>query len=78
MSKIRLQNTTGNSQVDRILQEIVGLYETVFPGYIRAYYVIGSDADGSLPELFGAAGVTFPFTQQAVEAAMQLIMEKHS
>lgn len=47
MNEIQLQETTGNSQVDRILQGIVGLYETIFPGYIRAYYVIGSYADGS-------------------------------
>lgn len=47
MREIKLQETTGNRQVDRILQGIVGIYETVFPGYIRAYYVTGSFADDS-------------------------------
>jgi hypothetical protein len=33
--------------VDRILQTIVARYEHAFPGYIRAYYLIGSYADAS-------------------------------
>lgn len=47
MSDISLCNSTGDSQVDRILQGIVGLYECVLPGYIAGYYVIGSYADAT-------------------------------
>ncbi|MEM7129452.1 MAG: nucleotidyltransferase domain-containing protein [Chloroflexota bacterium] len=47
MQTLTLHNSTENPEVDRILQEIIHLYETEFPEYIRVYYVIGSYADGS-------------------------------
>lgn len=47
VSDYNVRNSTGNSDVDHILQMIVGCYEHAFPGSIRAYYVIGSYADGS-------------------------------
>jgi hypothetical protein len=47
LGDVVLHNTTGNLQVDHILQGIVGLYECVFPDSIRAYYVIGSYADAT-------------------------------
>jgi hypothetical protein len=47
LSDITLTNSTGIVQVDQILQGIIGLYQCVFPGYLRAYYVIGSYADRS-------------------------------
>ena len=48
MTDVTLQVSTNVSQVDRILQGIVGLYEQVFSGYIRSYYVIGSYSDSSM------------------------------
>src|SRR6266545_5772573 len=47
LGDVMLRNSTGNSHADHILQGIVGLYECVFPDYIRAYYVIGSYADAT-------------------------------
>jgi hypothetical protein len=47
LSDYILRNSTGNPHVDHILRAIVGCYESAFPGYIRAYYVIGSYADAS-------------------------------
>ena len=47
MDSIRLEASTGNAQVDQILSGIVGIYETVFPGRVRGYYLAGSYADGS-------------------------------
>ena len=47
MSEIELLARTGNQQVDRILRGTIGLFETMFPGRIRGYYIIGSYADGT-------------------------------
>src|SRR5215212_6176761 len=44
---IQLLTTTGQPKIDAILQGLVGLYEAVFPGQIRGYYLTGSFADGS-------------------------------
>jgi predicted nucleotidyltransferase len=46
MSDCNLRTSTGYSEADRILQAIVGRYERAFPDCIRAYYLIGSYADG--------------------------------
>jgi len=48
VSDCTLRNSTGNPQVDHILQTIVARYEHAFPSSIRAYYVIGSYADASM------------------------------
>ena len=45
--EISLSHKTGNQQVDRILQGVVGIFETVFPDRIRGYYLVGSYADGT-------------------------------
>lgn len=42
-----LRHTTGNERVDDGLQAAVGLCEMVFPGQIRAYYLMGSYAKGA-------------------------------
>lgn len=38
---------TGTSRVDDILREVIGRFETSFPGRLRACYAEGSYADGS-------------------------------
>jgi hypothetical protein len=47
MNDITPLHSTGNQQVDHILQGVIGLYEMIFPGRIRGYYLVGSYADGS-------------------------------
>ncbi|MCL5998358.1 MAG: nucleotidyltransferase domain-containing protein [Chloroflexi bacterium] len=42
-----LHNTTGQSQVDNLLRGLIGLCELAFPQRVRAYYLVGSYADGS-------------------------------
>jgi hypothetical protein len=44
MTDIILQEATGNSIVDRMLQGIIGFCELVFPQRIRGYYLEGSYA----------------------------------
>lgn len=76
MNAIKLQHTTGNSQVDRILQGIVGLYELSFPGYIRAYYVTGSFADDSAVPISDIDFMIIfgkPLTRQQLDQALALI-----
>lgn len=46
MSSIELKNLTSYPDVDKILQGVVSIFETMFPGKIRAYYVVGSYAYG--------------------------------
>src|SRR5690348_12984896 len=45
MKEILLQGTSGQPQVDAILQKVVQVYENAFPGKIAAYYIEGSYAD---------------------------------
>lgn len=47
MDTIVLTDSTGDMQIDALLQGIIGLYETAFPTMIQACYVIGSYADGT-------------------------------
>jgi hypothetical protein len=47
VSDYTLHNSTGSLDADHMLQAIIGRYEHVFPGAIRAYYLIGSYADAS-------------------------------
>jgi predicted nucleotidyltransferase len=50
MQDIFLQGTCEHSQINSILQKVVQVYESTFPGQIVAYYVEGSYADQtSLP-----------------------------
>ena len=46
MSKISLQFSTGLSRIDEIIYGSIGILETLFPHRIRAYYLVGSYADG--------------------------------
>lgn len=43
---IILHNTTGSERVDTVLRGIIGIYEAVFPGRVRGYYLEGGYADG--------------------------------
>jgi len=47
VADISLLASTGNQQVDKILQGIIGIYELVFPGCIRGYYLLGSYTDAT-------------------------------
>ncbi len=47
MHDLSLLHSSGNAEVDRILRGLIGIFETAFPGRIRAYYLAGSRADGS-------------------------------
>jgi predicted nucleotidyltransferase len=44
---ITLHNTTGHQQVDGIIRGLIGIFEATFPERVRAYYLVGSYADGS-------------------------------
>ena len=39
--------STGSALADRVLEEVVALFERVYPGRVAAYYVEGSYADGT-------------------------------
>jgi len=76
LNTIKLHDTTGSGQVDHILQGIVGLYETVFPSYIRAYYIIGSYADRSavtISDIDMSIVFTKPLTHDQLAQALALI-----
>ncbi len=47
MDIVVLLNTTGKGKVDEIIRGIIGIFEMVFPGRIRGYYLTGSYSDGS-------------------------------
>ena len=47
MVSITLLTTVGDSIIDRIIRHVIGRFEAGFPGRIRAYYLIGSYADGT-------------------------------
>jgi len=42
-----LHYSTNINNIDKLLQGLVGIFEMVFPGRIRAYYLVGSYADAS-------------------------------
>jgi hypothetical protein len=44
---LSLRYVIGDARVDQMLREGVRTFEAAFPGRIRAYYLIGSHADGS-------------------------------
>jgi hypothetical protein len=46
MSKISLLFSTGLTRIDEIIYGSIGILETLFPDRIRAYYLVGSYADG--------------------------------
>ena len=46
MNKISLLFSTGISRIDGIICGSIGILETLFPNRIRAYYLVGSYADG--------------------------------
>jgi hypothetical protein len=39
--------STGTPQIDSLLAGFIGLFELAFPARIRAYYLVGSYANGS-------------------------------
>lgn len=47
MAEITLLTSTGNQQIDDILRGVIGVFEAAFPGRTRAYYLVGSYADGT-------------------------------
>jgi hypothetical protein len=47
MPAIELLVSTGDPVVDDVLRGVVGLYELVFPGRVRGYYLKGSYASGT-------------------------------
>ncbi len=47
MCDVTLSASTGDARVDQALRAIVAIYESAFPGRLRAYYVEGSFGDGS-------------------------------
>lgn len=47
MANLALHNPTNIAQADEILQGVITLYEMVFPGRVRAYYLTGSYTDGT-------------------------------
>jgi hypothetical protein len=63
---------TGDERIDTILRGLVGIWEMVFPGRIRAYYLTGSYSDGSaLPSSDIDISVVFrgDFAHEQEEAA---------
>jgi predicted nucleotidyltransferase len=44
---VSLATSSGSRPVDDALRNAIGIFETAFPGRIRAYYVEGSYADRS-------------------------------
>lgn len=78
MSQISLLHSTVNTDVDCILQTVIHAYENEFPGYIRAYYIIGSYSDRSyVPNSDIDLGIIFakPLTQEQLERAWALAEE---
>lgn len=47
MGEISLSFSTGHAKADRVLRDVVGTLETVFPNLLRAYYLSGSYAEGT-------------------------------
>ena len=45
---VKLLNSSGDPKVDRLLSGAIGLYVSAFPGRMRAAYLFGSYADGSV------------------------------
>ena len=45
--KRTLTHATGHALADHILSGLIGIWESVFPGRVRAYYLLGSYRDGS-------------------------------
>lgn len=47
MGHISLLASSGNARVDRVLRDIIRIYETALPDRMRGYYLLGSYADSS-------------------------------
>jgi predicted nucleotidyltransferase len=47
MALIDLHFSSGSEEADRILSVVIGIWESVFPNRIRAYYLFGSYAAGT-------------------------------
>jgi hypothetical protein len=45
---VELVYSTREPEIDTLLQGIIGLLELIFPGRVRAYYLIGSAAEGTM------------------------------
>ena len=46
-NELELRFFTGRDEIDDFVRRVIGEYEKTFPDRVRAYYVIGSYADGS-------------------------------
>lgn len=46
MSAVELKNPTNYQDINKVLQGIISIFEAMFPGKIRSYYVVGSYAYG--------------------------------
>lgn len=78
MSTIELATSTGIRQVDTILCGVVGMYETVFPDRVRAYYLFGSYTNKSAVAISDIdMGVLFkgPFLDDAEEIKAQQLRQ---
>jgi hypothetical protein len=51
LDPIDLRFSHGNPTIDRALRGIVGIFEETFPGRIRSYFLVGSQADSSAVSL---------------------------
>ena len=47
LNSVSLTNSTGYSQVDQIIQGVIGIFERIFSDRIRSYYLLGSYANGT-------------------------------
>jgi hypothetical protein len=68
-----LIHTTGKASVDKLLSQVVTLYEAQFPGRVRGYYLTGSYAegdavDGSDIDLYILFKGTFISEDEAIQA----------
>jgi predicted nucleotidyltransferase len=75
MCPFELSASTNNSQIDLLLQSLVGIYQAVFSERVRCLYVVGSFSDGSaVPGSDLDVGVVFkePLTDEQLVQFRQI------
>ncbi|MBI3972528.1 MAG: nucleotidyltransferase domain-containing protein [Chloroflexi bacterium] len=80
MGEIELRSATGDPEVDRIMRGYVGVFETAFPGAVRAYYLTGSFAEGTAaPTSDVDVNIVFKegALRESTERRMALQLEKY-